>query len=73
MIPSAQLFAMAFGAAISGIIASAAGLSHSATPPVAALTGATLFGGFALAPLAAAIIAMGLHPAARVVREAAQR
>lgn len=73
MIPSAQLFAMAFGAAISGIIASAAGLSHSATPPVAALTGTTLFGGFALAPLAAAIIAMGLHPTTRVVREAAPR
>lgn len=60
--PSAQLFAIAFGAAGAGIVASATGLSHAATPAVAALTGATLFGMAALGPLAAAGIALTLAP-----------
>ena len=58
--PSTQLFAIAFGGAVSGIVASATGLSHTATAPVAAFTGTVLFGGAALAPLLAAVIAIGL-------------
>jgi MFS family permease len=61
MTPSVQLFAIAFGSAVSGIVASTTGLSHTASAPVAALTGATLFGGAALAPLVAAMIAAGLR------------
>jgi hypothetical protein len=58
--PSAQLFAVAFGAAGAGIVASATGLSRAATPDVAALTGTVLFGIAALGPLAAAGIALTL-------------
>jgi len=65
LVPSAQLFAVAFGAAVSGVIANAAGLSSSASRPVAALAGTVLYGGFALAPLAAFVIATRLRPAAR--------
>jgi MFS family permease len=68
--PSAQLFAIAFGGAVSGIVASTTGLSHAASVPVAALTGTVLFGGAALAPLAAAVIAAGLRPSPRVARTA---
>lgn len=60
--PSAQLFAVAFGAAGAGIVASATGLSHTATPEVAAVTGTTLFGIAVLGPLAAAGIALTLAP-----------
>jgi hypothetical protein len=60
--PSVQLFAIAFGGAVSGIVASATGLSHAATVPVAAFTGTLLFGAAAAAPLVAALIATGLHP-----------
>jgi len=60
--PSAQLFAVAFGAAGAGIVASATGLTSSATPEVAALTGTVLFGIAALGPLAAAFVATGLRP-----------
>jgi hypothetical protein len=61
--PSAQLFAVSFGAAGAGIVASATGLSHAATPAVAALTGTTLFGIAALGAVAAAGIALSFSPA----------
>lgn len=64
LVPSAQQFAIAFGAALSGIVASATGLSGAAAAPVAALTGTALYGSFIAAPLAAAIIATRLRPAA---------
>jgi MFS family permease len=60
--PSTQLFAVAFGAATAGIVASATGLTQSATPPIAALTGGVLFGIAALGPLVAAGIALTLFP-----------
>src|SRR5262249_50745878 len=60
MIPSAQIFAVAFGSAGAGIVASATGLTHAATPEIAALTGRTLFGIAAVGPLAAAAMALGL-------------
>jgi hypothetical protein len=63
MIPSTQLFAVALGAALSGVIANAAGLGSSASPPAAALAGAWLFGGFVAAPLAALVIGARLGPA----------
>jgi predicted MFS family arabinose efflux permease len=63
MIPSTQLFAVALGAALSGVIANAAGLADSASRPTAALAGAWLFGGFVAAPLAAFVIASRLRPA----------
>lgn len=66
VVPTAQQFAIAFGAAVSGIVARAAGLSHDASPPVAALTGAALYGGFLVAPLAAAVIATRLRSAVAV-------
>jgi hypothetical protein len=59
--PSAQLFAIAFGGALSGIVASTTGLAHTATPAVAAFTGTVLFGGAAVAPVAAAAVASRLH------------
>jgi hypothetical protein len=61
MIPSAQLFAVAFGSAGAGIVASVTGLSNAATPEIAAHTGATLFGLAALGPLVAAIMAFTIH------------
>jgi MFS family permease len=64
MIPSTQLFAVALGSALSGVIASAAGLSDGASKPVAALAGAWLFGSFVLAPLGALVIASRLGLAA---------
>lgn len=63
--PSTQLFAVSFGAAAAGIVASATGLSHAATPEIAAATGTTLFGLAALGPISAAGIALTLsrpHP-----------
>jgi predicted MFS family arabinose efflux permease len=63
MIPSTQLFAVALGAALSGVIANAAGLAASASRPTAALAGSWLFGGFVAAPLAAFVIASRLRPA----------
>ena len=63
MIPSTQLFAVALGAALSGVIANAAGLGDSAEPPAAALAGAWLFGGFVAAPLVALVIGSRLRPA----------
>lgn len=65
LVPSAQLFAVAFGAAVSGVIANAAGLSAGASGPAAALAGTVLYGSFALAPLAAFVIATRLRPAMR--------
>ena len=69
VIPTTQTFAVAFGAAVCGIIANAAGLSESAAPRVAALAGESLFGVFLLSPLMALAIASRL--AAR--RAAARR
>jgi len=63
MIPSTQLFAVALGAALSGVIANAAGLAAGASPPAAAFAGAWLFGSFVAAPLAAFVIAARLRPA----------
>jgi len=63
MIPSTQLFAVALGAALSGVIANAAGLAASASRPTAALAGSWLFGCFVAAPLAAFVIASRLRPA----------
>jgi MFS family permease len=62
MIPSAQLFAVAFGSAGAGIVASTTGLTHAATPEIAALTGRALFGIAALGPLLAAVMALRLAP-----------
>lgn len=62
LIPSTQQFAIAFGAALSGVVAGATGLTGSATPEVAALTGTVLYGGFIAAPLVALAIATRLHP-----------
>ena len=63
VVPTAQQFAIAFGAAVSGIVVNATGLSTDPSPPVAALTGAALYGGFSLAPLVAALIAVRLRSA----------
>jgi len=63
MIPSTQLFAVALGAALCGIIANTAGLAASTSRPTAALAGAWLFGSFVAAPLAAFVIASRLRPA----------
>lgn len=60
MIPSTQTFAVALGAALSGIVGNAAGLSGSAAPPVAAQAGAWLFGTFLLAPLGALLVSAKL-------------
>jgi hypothetical protein len=63
MIPSTQLFAVALGAALCGVIANAAGLAAGASRPTAALAGGWLFGSFVAAPLAAFVIASRLRPA----------
>jgi len=63
MIPSTQLFAVALGAALCGVIANAAGLADGASRPTAALAGTWLFGSFVVAPLAALVIASRLRPA----------
>jgi predicted MFS family arabinose efflux permease len=63
MIPSTQLFAVALGAALSGVIANAAGLGGGASTGAAALAGAWLFGSFVAAPLAAFVIGARLRPA----------
>ena len=63
MIPSTQLFAIALGAALSGVIANAAGLGGGASVEAAALAGTWLFGGFVAAPLAAFVIGSRLRPA----------
>jgi len=62
-IPSTQLFAIALGSALSGVIANAAGLGAGASIDAAALAGAWLFGSFVAAPLAALVIASRLRPA----------
>jgi MFS family permease len=63
MIPTTQLFAVALGSALSGIIANQAGLARDASSGTAALAGAWLFGGFTVVPLTAAAIAWRLRPA----------
>jgi hypothetical protein len=63
MIPSTQAFAVALGAALSGVIANAAGLSGGATRPAAALAAGTLYGAFVLVPLGAAVVATRLGAA----------
>ncbi len=64
LIPSTQLFAIAFGGALSAIIAAAAGLTREVSPAVAAAAGQALFGVFAFGALTAGVIAMRLAPAA---------
>jgi MFS family permease len=72
--PSAQLFAVAFASAGAGIVASATGLSRTATPEVAAFTGTVLFGIAAMGPLVAAAMAATLvPPAPRPAGAAARR
>ena len=63
MIPSTQLFAVALGAALSGVIANAAGLGGGASAGAAALAGTWLFGSFVAAPLSAFVIGSRLRPA----------
>jgi predicted MFS family arabinose efflux permease len=65
LIPSTQLLAIAFGSALCGVVASASGLTQEASPQTAAATGHALYGGAALAALAAAVIAVRLAPATR--------
>jgi predicted MFS family arabinose efflux permease len=65
LIPSTQLLAVAFGSALSGIVADAAGLTREATPAFAAATGHALFGGAALCALAATVVAIRLIPQRR--------
>jgi len=60
LIPTTQAFAVSMGAALSGIIANAAGLSGGDSRPVAALAATWLFGTFLLSPLAALAIAWRL-------------
>jgi predicted MFS family arabinose efflux permease len=63
VVPTGQQFAIAFGAAASGIVVNATGLSTDPSPPVAALTGTALYGAFAFGPLVAALIAVRLRAA----------
>jgi hypothetical protein len=65
LIPSTQLLAVAFGSALCGIVADAAGLTRAATPLVAAATGQALYGGGAVAAVAAALVASRLVPSPR--------
>ena len=65
LIPTTQTFAVSMGAALSGIIANAAGLSGGAGRPAAALAATWLFGTFLLSPLAALAIAWRLAASAR--------
>jgi len=60
LIPTTQTFAVSMGAALSGIIANAAGLSRGDSPAAAALAGQWLFGIFLLSPLTALFIAWRL-------------
>jgi MFS family permease len=64
LVPSTQLFAISFGSAVSGVIASAVGLTRDASPAVAAATGEALFGAFAGLAVVAGAIATRLAPAA---------
>ena len=63
MIPTTQLFAVALGSALSGIIANQAGLAADVSPATAALAGAWLYGSFTVVPLTAVAIAWRLRPA----------
>ena len=63
LIPSAQLFAIAFGSALCGIVASAAGLTRAAAPSSAAATGQALYGGAAVAAALAGVVALRLRSA----------
>jgi hypothetical protein len=72
MIPSTQLFAVALGSALSGVLANAAGLAGGASRPVTALAGVWLYGSFVVIPLAALVIASAL-PAGRGRRPTARR
>ena len=72
MIPSTQLFAVALGSALSGVLANAAGLAGGASRPVAALAGVWLYGSFVVVPLAALVIASAL-PADRNRRPTARQ
>jgi MFS family permease len=65
MIPSTQLFAVALGSALCGIVANEAGLAADASRDAAALAGAWLYGGFAAVPLTAAAIGGRLRPRPR--------
>jgi MFS family permease len=64
LVPSTQLFAISFGSAVSGVIASAVGLTRDASPAVAAATGEALFGAFAALAVVAGVIASRLVPSA---------
>jgi hypothetical protein len=62
LIPSTQLLAVAFGSALCGIVADAAGLTREASFTTAAATGHALFGAAAIAAASAAIVATRLVP-----------
>jgi len=61
-IPSTQLFAIALGSALSGVVANAAGLGAGASVGAAAFAGTWLFGSFVAAPLAALVMGSRLRP-----------
>jgi len=63
LVPSTQVFAISFGSAVSGVIASAVGLTRDASPAVAAATGQALFGAFAALAVVAGLIALTLRGA----------
>jgi MFS family permease len=60
LIPTTQLFAVAFGGALAAIVAAGVGLTRDATPPIASAAGQALYGTFAVLPLGAAMIAWRL-------------
>ena len=65
LLPTTQLFAIAFGGAVCGIVANAVGLSHAASPDVAVAAAHALFAIFAALALAAGVIASRIVPAPR--------
>ena len=71
MIPSTQLFAVALGSALCGIIANEAGLAADASPEVAALAGAWLYGGFTVVPLPRSPSARGFGRLGRSILDSA--
>jgi MFS family permease len=61
MIPSTQAFAVALGAALSGVVANAAGLAGEASRPATALAASVLYAVFVVVPLGAAAVATRLR------------
>jgi MFS family permease len=59
-IPTAQSLGLAFGAAIAGVIANAAGLATGMSPPVVAMVAAWVYGLSIVAPAALSLLALRL-------------